>query len=150
MRMRMKTAISLLMIMAISCPLWSGTTGKIAGTVIDEQNGEPLAGANVVVQGTEWGAAANLNGQFTILHLPPGLYNLKISVMGYATTTVTEVRVDIDQTARVDVALNMVAVEGQAVTIVAERNIIKPDVASSVVAVTAQEVTELPISNILA
>ena len=148
MRMRMKTAISLLMIMAISCPLWSGTTGKIAGTVIDEQNGEPLAGANVVVQGTEWGAAANLNGQFTILHLPPGLYNLKISVMGYATTTVTEVRVDIDQTARVDVALNMVAVEGQAVTIVAERNIIKPDVASSVVAVTAQEVTELPISNI--
>ncbi len=129
-------------------PLWSGTTGKIAGTVIDKSTGDPLPGANVLVMGTVLGAAADISGNYTILYVPPGVYTMKVSVIGYTEVVVTDVRVRIDQTARVDVDLEMEAIEGEIVTIVAEKNIIKKDVATSVVAVTNQEIEELPVSNV--
>ncbi|MBN2103228.1 TonB-dependent receptor [bacterium] len=128
--------------------LWPGTTGKIAGTVIDKQTGEPLGGANVMVEDTEYGAAADLDGQFTILHVPPGVYNVQFTVIGYAKVTVTDVRINIDQTARVDVGLEMEALEGETVTVVAERTAIKEDVATSVVSVSNDEVEVLPVSSI--
>jgi outer membrane receptor protein involved in Fe transport len=152
MRLRAKGVVSFIMIMTfiLACPLWSGTTGKIAGVVLDRQTGTPLAGANIVVNGTELGAAADLNGQYTILHVPPGEYDVNVSVIGYSKVSITDVRVLIDQTARVDVRLEMEAIQGEAVTIVAEKNIIRPDVATSVVAVSAEEVAELPVSNVQA
>ena len=128
--------------------LWSGTTGKVAGIVLDKQTGEPLGGANVMVEGTELGAAANLDGQYTILHVPPGNYNVVFTVIGYAKVTVTDVRINIDQTARVDVGLEMEALEGEAVTVVAERTAIKEDVATSVVSVSSDEMEALPVSSI--
>lgn len=150
--MRQKTCRAVffvfMMALILACPLWSGTTGKIAGTVTDKQTGEPLGGANVIVQGTEHGAAADLNGQYTILHVPPGEYNVVVTVIGYAKMTVSDVRVNIDQTARIDAALEMEAIEGEAVTIVADKMGIKPDVATSVVAVSSQEVEALPVSSI--
>ena len=83
-------------------PLWSGTTGKIAGTVADKETGDPLPGANVLIVGTSLGAAADDNGRFSILHVPPGEYDVSVSVIGYAKNTMQDVRVRIDQTARVD------------------------------------------------
>ncbi|MBN2102861.1 TonB-dependent receptor [bacterium] len=150
MRVRTRQVLSWLMIMTIilTTSLWSGTTGKIAGIVVDKQTGDPLAGANILIEDTELGAAADLEGQYTILHVPPGTYNLNVSVIGYAKITVQDIRVKIDQTARVDVALTMEAIEGETVTIVAEKNPIKRDVATSVVAVSAQELAELPVSDI--
>jgi len=139
----------LLMALIFVCPLWSGTTGKIAGTVIDKANGDPLPGANVTIVGTTLGAAADLKGQYTILHVPPGTYDVQVSVIGYAKVTVSEVRVRIDQTSHVDFALEVKEIELGEVTVVAERTVIKTDVATSVVAVTDQEVKELPVSNVI-
>lgn len=132
----------------VALPLWSGTTGKIAGVITDKATGDPLPGANVLIVGTTTGAAADFEGQYTILHVPPGTYSLQVTVMGYTKMTITDVRVRIDQTARVDVELEMEVLEGEAVTVVAEKSIVKQDVATSVVAVTAQEVEELPVSSV--
>ena len=129
-------------------PVWPGTTGKIAGIVTDSETGEPLPGANVTVQGTTLGAAADMAGNYTILYVPPGEYSVQFSMIGYAKVTVTGVRVRIDQTARVNMVLQMEAIEGESVIVVADRNIIKPDVATSVVEVTTQEMEELPVSSV--
>ena len=146
---RLYTIMSVFLMMALlTCPLWSGTTGKISGSVIDKATGDPMMGANVIISGTTMGAASDINGDYTILHVPPGLYDIEISVMGYTKLTVTDVRVRIDQTARVDAGLEMEAVEGEAVTIVAARNLIREDVATSVVAVTDREIEQLPVSNV--
>lgn len=140
--------VLVLLSLSFSSFLWSGTTGKIAGVITDKETGEPLPGANVVLSGTDKGAAADLEGQYTILHVPPGTYSIQISVVGYTKTTITDIRVRIDQTSRVDVELEMEVLEGEAVTVVAEKSIIKEDVATSVVAVTSQEVEELPVSSV--
>lgn len=139
----------LLLAIALACPLWSGTTGKITGIVTDTETDEPLAGANVTVSGTQLGSAVASNGNFTILHVPPGVYDVTVRMMGYAKTTVQNVRVDIDQTARVNVQLTPEVIAGEEVTIVAERELIKPDVATSVISVSEDEVANLPVNNVV-
>ena len=58
---------------------------NITGTVTSEK-GEPLVGANVVVDGTDLGAAANAAGVYTI-KIGPGSYTVTASVIGYKSTT---------------------------------------------------------------
>ena len=57
---------------------WPSTTGKIAGIIIDRSTGDPLPGANVFVQGTTLGTATDMDGQYIILQVPPGTYNIVI------------------------------------------------------------------------
>ena len=58
-------------------------TGTLAGRVVGT-DGAPLAGANVQVEGTERGAATDLDGRFEILGLAPGAYRVVATVLGYA------------------------------------------------------------------
>ena len=139
----------LLLAIALVSPLWSGTTGKIAGIITDKTSGEPLPGANIVVIGTSLGASADFNGEYTILYVPPGTYNVQVSFVGYKKVTASEVRVYIDQTARIDVSLEAQAIEVGESIILAERVTIKPDVATSVAAISDKEIESLPVSNVV-
>ena len=58
----------------ISTPLYAATTGKVAGKVTDKETGEPLPGANVTIVDSRYGAAADADGDFFILNVPPGVY----------------------------------------------------------------------------
>ncbi len=146
---KLKEAISaiLLSVLVIVSPVWSGTTGKIAGTVIDKTTSETLPGVNVIVMGTSLGASTDISGQYTILEVPPGTYKLRISMIGYTQVLVEDVIVNIDQTARVDVSLQPQAVQAGEVVVTAEHRLIKPDVATSITTVTAQQAEQLPAVN---
>ncbi|MCK7523093.1 MAG: carboxypeptidase-like regulatory domain-containing protein [Ignavibacteriales bacterium] len=50
----------LLLFLLVPFIIYSGTTGKLAGTIKDAQTGEPLVGANVIIEGTNFGAATNV------------------------------------------------------------------------------------------
>jgi hypothetical protein len=63
--------------------LLAGTTGKIKGKVTDRETGEPLPGANVLIVGTTFGAASDFDGEFVILNVPPGVYTVKATFIGY-------------------------------------------------------------------
>jgi TonB-linked SusC/RagA family outer membrane protein len=62
---------------------------KVVGTVFDE-NGIPMPGVTVRVEGTTIGDASNLDGKYTINNVPVGAQNLVFTFIGYkqATTTV--------------------------------------------------------------
>lgn len=129
--------------------IYGGTTGKIAGKITDKSSGEPLIFANILIMGTNFGAATDINGQYTILDIPPGLYNLQISFIGYSKLIVSDVRVYIDQTARIDVELEPEAVQTMELVVVAERKIIRPDVATSVVSLSDKEIKSLPVNSVV-
>jgi hypothetical protein len=74
----------------------AAVTGKIAGVVIDAGTGEPLPGANVLIEGTALGAAADPNGYFFIIRISPGIYNVQARMMGYENVTMTGVEVTTD------------------------------------------------------
>ena len=93
----------LLFIMFVfSSSLFSGTTGKIAGQIRDAQTGEPLPGVNVTIMDTHLGAATDLNGEYVILNIPGGIYNLKMSMIGYKEHIMENVRVSIDLTTKIN------------------------------------------------
>ncbi len=127
--------------------VWSGTTGKIAGTITDKSSGEPLPGVNALVVGTSLGASTDLDGQYTILEVLPGTYRLQVSMIGYKKVIVEDVVVHMDQTARVDVALETEAVQAGEVIVTAQHPLIKPDVATSVASYTAEQIQQLPAIN---
>jgi len=128
---------------------FSGTTGKIAGAVTDARSGEKLVSANVVVQGLNLGAATNADGYFVILNVPPGTYKLQASLLGYRTTIVANVRVDIDQTTEIKIRLAEEAVQQEEIMVVAERPVVQRDVAASTANITAIDVQKLPTASVV-
>jgi Ca-activated chloride channel family protein len=63
----------------------------IAGKVIDKDTKEPLIGANVVLDGTSWGAATDIYGFFKIKNIPAGIYTIRASYVGYSTETIKDI-----------------------------------------------------------
>ena len=88
-----KFLVFLLLIVLLAGYAYSQTTGKITGIVTTAEDGEPLAGANVIVVDTYLGAAADMDGYFTIVNVPPGVYEVQVTMMGYQKTTKTNVKV---------------------------------------------------------
>jgi len=147
-----KAVFSLTLILAVSlCFInlnYAATTGKISGRIIDAESGEPLPGANVVIEGTTQGGATDTDGYYFIINVRPSVYTLKATMMGYQTLTKTGVAVAIDRTTTVDFQLKQTVISGQEVTVVAERNIVPLDVANSQQIVQPEEIEKNNYTNI--
>ena len=118
---------------------WTQTTGKLRGTV-SSTDGQALAGANVIVDGTSMGAATDGDGGYTILNVPAGKYSVTASYIGYKSTTESNVTVKVDLTTPMSFSLESSAVEGEAVTIVGQKRLIEPSATNSVRTIDADEI----------
>ncbi len=140
-------ALALLSLYTVA--LFGGTTGKISGKVTDAESGEGLPGVNVIIGGTTIGAATDLDGNFVILNVPPGTHTLRASMMGYKIHILQNVRVSVDMTTPVKIALQPTVLEaGEEVTVVAERPLVKRDMTSSLSSVNASEIEDLPVQEV--
>jgi outer membrane receptor for ferrienterochelin and colicin len=70
-----------------------GQTGTIKGKIFNNLNNEPIPFANVIIEGTNMGAASDLEGNYSISNLSPGIYNVICSTIGYKTSRISEVTV---------------------------------------------------------
>ncbi|MBT8402170.1 MAG: TonB-dependent receptor, partial [Rhodothermia bacterium] len=127
---------------------FSGTTGKIAGRVVDAATGEPLPGVNVVIDGTTKGAATDLDGYYVILQVKPGEYALRASIIGFAVQIVQGVKVQVDKTTTVDFNLEEEIFEGQEVVVTAERGIVEVDRTTTTAVVDGEQLAALPVTGI--
>jgi outer membrane receptor protein involved in Fe transport len=128
--------------------LTAGTTGKIVGTVIDRSTKEPLIGANVLFVGTSMGSLTDMDGNYMIINVPPGIYSIRASMIGYKTMITEEVMVHIDMTTNLNIVLEPTVLQTEeAVTVVAERPLIQKDMTSSMSSVSADEIEDLPVQS---
>lgn len=126
----------------------AGTTGKIAGLAVDSETGEPMAGLNVVVEGTLQGAATDLDGEYYIINIKPGKYTVTASMVGYKTITMTEVSVDADLTTKVSFNLVPEALTTDAIVVTAERPLIQKDETFTQTVTTAEEIESMPVNSV--
>ncbi len=138
----------LLILIITNLNLLAGTTGKISGKITDE-NGDPVIGANVIVEGTYLGAAADENGYYYINSVPPGTHRLIVSAVGYHKLTVEKVVVKIDLTTKVDIKLTSTAFQlGSEVVVQASRPLVQKDLTSTSATVSSGEIKLMPVESV--
>jgi TonB-dependent receptor len=124
-------------------------TGSISGRVIDKTTNAALPGANVVLEGTSFGAASNLDGNYNIRSIPVGKYTVTVSYIGYNSTSV-QVDITADKTLEQNFALIAKSVESKEVVVTAQalgqRGAINQQLTSNTIAniVSAEKISQLP------
>jgi len=143
------SSISILLLL-FGTIIYAGTTGKIAGKIFDKSTGEALIGANILIVGTSIGASSDLDGNYFILNIPPGEYQIKASVIGYSSFTIQKVRVSIDQTTKIDFELNPESIELGEVLVTAEKSIVRKDLTSTEETISGNNISMLPLEDVSA
>lgn len=133
----------------ISTTITAQSTGKIMGKITDQDTGEGIPFANVFIEGTSKGAASDIDGNYVILNVPPDVYTVTASYIGYQKVTRTNVRVNVGFTTAIDFALPSGAIEMDAVIVQGERNpLIRQDLTNPTVAINSETLDILPVDNI--
>lgn len=122
-----------------------GIAGKIQGIVKDEDTGQPIPYANVIIERTQIGTATDEEGYFYILSVSAGTYTVEISCIGYQTKFIKNVIVDIDQTARLNVTLKQTPIEIEPITVTDERPVVTKDMVGTTYIIRKVEIKHLPI-----
>ena len=97
------------------------TTGSIGGIVTDVTDGSPLEGASIKIEGSNQGAITDANGEYVILNVDVGTYNIEASYIGFNTEKVTGVGVSVDSRTKVNFALISSEITTEVIVIEAER-----------------------------
>jgi len=125
----------------------AGTDGTIRGKVTD-LDGVPLAGANIVLPDIDNGAAADMEGNYIILNIPVGEYDVVAQMMGYEKQRVTEVNVVMDQTTWLNFKLDIDNVDLDEVVIVGTRPLVEKGTTSKKITVDKEAIQTLPIRDL--
>ena len=136
-------ALALFCLVATSA--FAATVGEITGTVTDAENGEPIVGVTVSVQGTSLGAITDVSGKYTILNVPVGTYTIVFSAVGYAKVEVSNVQVSLDLSTYQDASLTSKATElDKTIRVTAEQPLVVKDKTTSVNIIKREQIEALP------
>ena len=108
---------SFLFLFFLAMPLYAQTGAKVEGTVRDSATGNPIAGAQVTVDGTRLGNITSDKGYYFILNVPPGRRSITFQHTGYRAKTVSGVALSAGHTSTVDITLEIGVYELGAITV---------------------------------
>ncbi len=69
--------------LSIALTAQAGFARSVTGRVLDQQTGDPLAGANIVVEGYHIGSSTDLGGVFDIHNVPNSEVRVIVTMIGY-------------------------------------------------------------------
>lgn len=113
----MKKNALFLLLLGLLTTVSAQPTHRIKGTVIDKASRQPLEFINVLVLGLGRGGVTDAEGHFNIGEVPPGIYRLQASAVGYKTILTPEYIVSTkDLTIQIETEENLTELEGVTVT----------------------------------
>ena len=127
----------------LSAFLFSQTTVDISGFVRNDVNGEPISYANVFLSNSSIGAATNSDGYFVMSEIPLGLYEINVTMIGYAVHN-QEVDLSLGESIRLEIRLKEEAIQGTEVLVTAERQKFERSMESSQIALDLREINSAP------
>ena len=111
--------INILFLLFINGLLYA-QNNSVSGFITDQETGEALIGANVFIQETGNGMSTDRNGYYVIQNINPGNYNLIVSYIGYNTSK-KEINVTQNESIKMDLSLEVEALEISEVEVSAEK-----------------------------
>lgn len=94
-----------------------GEQGSVRGFVFDMESESVLVGVNVMIDNTSLGAATDITGQYSIVDIPPGTYNITFEMIGYGKLKKLNVPVNPNTSTKLDVKLKKKAILGEEVVV---------------------------------
>ncbi len=141
-------AVAIALVVAVVPLAAQQTTGKIEGTVTD-QAGAPIAGAQVLVSGTSFGAVTDAKGYYFINNVPVGTYAMRVQFIGYQPIEIQGAKVFGGQTVTQNAKLQPSAVQVATVSVTAAANPIVPrDQVASKSIVGQEMINNLPTDDV--
>ena len=137
----------ILILLLSSVLLFGGTDGTIRGKITDV-DGVPLVGSNIILPSLGIGAAADMDGNYIILNVPVGDYDVVVQMIGYKKTTMRDVTVLMDQTVWLNFRLEEYTIEGEEVEVVGQRALVEKGSTSKKVTVNKEAIQSLPIRDL--
>ena len=126
--------------------LFAGTDGTIRGKVTDDKS-VGLPGATIYLPEVGLGAAADVEGNFLILNIPVGKYDVVVQMVGYQKKTYKEIQVMMDQTVWLNPILPVAAVEGDEVEVLGTRPLVEKGTTAKKITVDREAIQSLPIRD---
>lgn len=136
-------------IILLSTLIFAQAPGSLSGTIKDKATGEGLPGVNIVLKGTYYGAATDINGRYNIPSINPGNYTVEVSLIGYKTVQFTGIQIVSNQSKKIDVQLEeTVLTLGQDVVVVGEKPLMDVEETQSKKSISREEIEIAIIENI--
>lgn len=139
-----KWGMFVLMLLAAPALVFAQNTGKIAGVVTDAGTGDPLPGAQVILVGTTLGTITDADGNYFVIGVPVGTYDVQARFVGYQENTVSGVNVSSGYTQEVNFALSEGVDLGE-IVVEYERPLIQKDAVGVPKIVDAEQIVNLPV-----
>ncbi len=138
--------LALLLLLATPLAAVAQNTGKLAGRVVDDL-GDPLPGASVIIEGTQLGAATDIDGNYFVIGVPVGVYTVTASFIGSQTQSFEGVQISSGYTTEQNFELGSVT-ELEEVVVTYERPIIQKDAVGVPKVVTGDQIENLPVRGV--
>lgn len=124
-------------------------TGKLTGKIVDAAKNEPLIGVNILLKGTYYGAATDINGKFTISNITPGSYTVTVSFIGFKTVEYTGYKIEADKTRELNVKLTESALTlDHDIVVVGSKPLLEVDETQSKTTISADDIKNAVVENI--
>ena len=139
--------LAFLVFLLCSTALFAQTgVGKMNGKVLDADTKEPLIGANIMMLNTNLGAATNIDGNYFILNITPGTYEVRVSYVGYAPKTIQEVRIVANITYELDIELTTDFTLPDIVIV--DKKFFEQKATNTVKVIDSEQISRLPVRGV--
>lgn len=89
----------------LSAQTFAGVTGRVQGTVVDKTSGEPLPNTLIKINGTYFETYSNDKGEFSIIGIPAGTYDISIYLETYRKVHCSQLSILPDQISELKIEL---------------------------------------------
>jgi hypothetical protein len=150
--MRKSPLISLVAVILLSSVLGfaqGSATGDLHVTIKDAK-ASLVTNARVTVRnsakGFERSTSVNTDGEYSILAIPPGIYEVTVEAQGFAKATAKDVRITVGQLADLPVVLNVAGAQ-ETISVSAEAELVETERTSSTNTIEQRRIENLPING---
>jgi outer membrane receptor for ferrienterochelin and colicins len=143
----LKSIVILITALLVFTESMQAQTFSISGKIVDSKS-KPIPGVNVILIGTNFGAAADDEGDYQILNIRSGNYTIQFSAIGYEKFIKENIIIQ-NKSITLDVVLNEVVIEADEVIVTAGKyEQKKSDVTVSTEIISGKEFSERNFSNL--
>lgn len=141
--------LSILVLLLVTTTISRAQVGSLSGLITDKDDGLPLIGVNVIIKGTTFGTASNLDGNYTINKIRPGEYSIEFRYIGYERILITGIIVKANETTDLDIKMGAQSITSEdEVTVIGERPIFDVEQSSTSTLVSRDQIEAASISKV--